>query len=161
MTQMYDYGFFIHDNHLNNFTHLLTNLYDDSLDGSVWSSIPGNEIAYLYAATALMNEPIRENLTYFEDIIDYIDFESKYFRSEERYVYMLAKNSLQDQIIIDFQNEIPEDYTFVVKTMIDLLTNDFDLVMDKKFELISFVRYQMEIARAAVTRNDYDFELER
>lgn len=161
MTQMYNYGFFIDDNHLNNFIHYLTQLYVDTPDEPSWSSISDNEISYLYAISSLTDKPALRHITTLQDLVDMMEHEAYFFDQQKVFVYELANNSLNRKINIDLKNGFPEVYTVVIKTMIDLLTNDYDVVMDKKFEMISFVRYQLERTREPITRNDYDYDFER
>ena len=161
MTQMYDYGFFIDNNHINTFTNFLTQLYDDNLEGSSWSYIPSNEVAYLYAISAILKENINDSINNFQDVINIMDYQSDYFSREDDFIHKLAVNCLMKQINIDIREGLPEEYSVVIKTMIDLLTNEYDLVMDKKFEMMSYVRYQLEKTRESFTRINYEYDLER
>lgn len=161
MTKMYDYGFFINNSHLNTFTNFLTQLYDDNLDGSSWSYIPSNEVAYLYAISAILKETINDPINTFQDVINIMDYKSNHFSREDHFIHKLALNCLMMQINIDIREGLPEEYSVVIKTMIDLLTNEYDLVMDKKFEMMSYVRYQLEKTRESLTRINYEYDLER
>lgn len=161
MTKMYDYGFFINNNHLNTFTNFLTQLYDDNLDGSSWSYIPSNEVAYLYAISAILKENINDSINNFQDVINIMDYQSDYFSREDDFIHKLAINCLMKQININIRDGLPEEYSVVIKTMFDLLTNEYDLVMDKKFEMMSYVRYQLERTRESFTSIDYEYDLER
>ncbi len=161
MTKTYDYGFFIDNSHINTFTNFLTQLYDDNLDETSWSYIPGNEVAYLYAISAVLKESVNDPINTIQDVINMMDYQSSYFNREDAFIHRLATNCLMKQINIDLRDGLPEDYSIVIKTMIDLLTNEYDLVMDKKFEMIAYVRHQLDRTRETIGRVSHDYDLER
>ena len=158
MTNIDRYGFFKDNEHIATFSNYVTRIYPDHFKEFDWRYIPANEVGYLFLVSYLFRNirDINEN-----DLFSFmreVERNLRLLNEREKLMYVYAQKCLENEINLYFDSDLEFEDKLLLKIMFDIMSSNYDLIMDKKFIMVSISKDYIESTRSQEVLEDYWME---
>ncbi len=158
MSNIDRYGFFKDNEHVDTFTNYVQRLYPNEFDNYDWRYLPSTEIGYLFLVAYLLrySKGIEEND--FKSFMKRVEMNIHLFNEREKQLYMYAQKCLEYEMSLDFGSDINFEDKLLLKIMFDIMSSNYDLIMDRKFITVQIAKDYIEATRSQVVVEDHWME---
>ncbi len=158
MNNLDRYGLFKDNEHISTFSNYVSRIYPKHFKEFDWRYIPANEVGYLFLVAYLFRNIKDINEIDMFLFIREVERNLSLLNEREKLMYIYAQKCLEYEINLNFDSDLEFDDKLLLKIMFDIMSSNYDLIMDKKFIMVSISKDYIESTRHQQIAEDYWIE---